>query len=68
MKEVPLSLAHDEVKIRVGRLLPIAGGLLAPLVLIPLGWADAIAEVAEWIGNAHVMALAAAANALTIIP
>ena len=66
MEEVPL--ASTEFRLRVGRLIPIAGGLLAPLVLLPPGWADAIAEAAEWIGDAHVMALAAAANALTLIP
>lgn len=55
------------MKICASRLIPMAG-LLTPLVLIPPSWAAAIAEAAEWIGNGHVMALAAAANALTIIP
>jgi hypothetical protein len=66
MKEVPL--ARTDVKISLRRLLPVAGGLLTPFVLMPPSWAEAIVEAAEWIGNGHVMALAAAANALTIIP
>ncbi len=66
MKDV--APARTDVKTSLNRLIPVAGGLLTPLVLMPPSWADAIVEAAEWVGNGRVMALAAAANALTIMP
>ena len=42
--------------------------VVLPFVMIPQGWAEELIEAAEWIGEGHIMELAAAANALAIIP
>ena len=49
-------------------LIPVVVGLVAPLALPAEVAAYTIAEVVEWMANIHIAELAAAANALTIIP
>lgn len=46
----------------------IAVGLLAPLALPEAGAAEALVEIAEWLGDSHIAEFAVAANAFTIVP
>jgi len=46
----------------------VAAGVLLPAVLIPESWASELLDAAEWVCETHIMDIAAAANALTMVP
>jgi hypothetical protein len=45
----------------------VAAGVLLPVALIPEGWAEELLEAVQWVSDTHIMGVAAAANALTMI-
>jgi hypothetical protein len=45
-----------------------AAGVLLPVALIPESWATELLDATEWVCETHIMGIAAAANALTMIP
>ncbi len=45
-----------------------AAVLAAPAAFLAQCWGRALADAAQWIGDGHILTLAAAANALTLVP
>jgi len=45
-----------------------AAGVLLPMALIPESWALELLDATEWVCETHILGVAAAANAFTIIP
>jgi len=48
--------------------LPIAAGIMAPLALMPQRALCAIQEAIDWVGNDRLGSIAAATNALMLLP
>jgi hypothetical protein len=53
---------------RLHWLVPVAAALAAPLAVLVAGPAKDIAAALERLGDGTILALAAAANALTVVP
>jgi hypothetical protein len=45
-----------------------AAGVVLPVALVPESWAEELLDAAQWVSDAHIMGIAAAANALAMIP
>jgi len=56
------------MKRRLRWLIPVAVGLLTPLIQHWRDVAGAVGEAVDWIGSSHIVELAAAANAFAIFP
>ncbi len=63
-----MKLRGIRARVNVRSLACAAAGALLPVVLIPESWAAGLLDATEWICETHILGIAAAANAFTMIP